>query len=125
MSSKGLDTNAKIKRIVEEKANSVPDKEKFLKFLSENKMQIRANWDTREGLEKLFEGKEVDSTCIDEILNLKKYFAYQTHGILTFLVDSNGQTINPESTEISINKEKTFQKVQALYDYVIGKLENG
>lgn len=125
MTSQGLSTAQKIKKIVEEKADNVPNKEEFLKFLYKNAMQIRANWDTREGLEKLFEGQEIDSTYIDEIINIKKYFAYQTHGILTFLVDSNGQTINPESTEISIDKEKTFQKVQALYDYVIGGLENG
>jgi len=125
MSSQGLSTAQKIKRIVEEKADNVPNKEEFLKFLYKNAMQIRANWDTRDSLEKLFEGQEIDSTYIDEILNIKKYFAYQTHGILTFLVDSNGQTINPESTEISIDTEKTFQKVQALYDYVIGSLENG
>ena len=122
MSSQGLSTAQKIKRIVEEKADNVPEEE-FLKFLYKNAMQIRANWDTREGLEKLFEGQEIDSTYIDEILNIKKYFAYQTHGILTFLVDSNGQTINPESTEISIDTEKTFQKVEALYDYVVGSLE--
>lgn len=125
MSSQGLSTAQKIKRIVEEKADNVPNKEEFLKFLYKNAMQIRANWDTRDSLEKLFEGQEIDSTYIDEILNIKKYFAYQTHGILTFLVDSNGQTINPESTEISIDTEKTFQKAQALYDYVIGSLENG
>ena len=122
MSSQGLSTAQKIKRIVEEKADNVSEEE-FLKFLYKNPMQIRANWDTREGLEKLFEGQEIDSTYIDEILNIKKYFAYQTHGILTFLVDSNGQTINPESTEISIDTKKTFQKVQALYDYVVGSLE--
>ncbi|MBQ6992464.1 MAG: endo-1,4-beta-xylanase [Clostridia bacterium] len=123
MSSQGLSTAQKIKRIVEEKADDVPNKEEFLKFLYKNAMQIRANWDTRDSLEKLFEGQEIDSTYIDEILNIKKYFAYQTHGILTFLVNSNGQTINPESTEISIDTEKTFQKVEALYDYVVGSLE--
>ena len=123
MTSQGLNTAQKIKRIVEEKAETVPNKEEFLKFLYKNAMQIRANWDTRDSLEKLFEGQEIDSTYIDEILNIKKYFAYQTHGILTFLVDSNGQTINPESTEIGIDKEKTFQKVEALYDYVVGSLE--
>ena len=84
MSSQGLSTAQKIKRIVEEKADNVSEEE-FLKFLYKNPMQIRANWDTREGLEKLFEGQEIDSTYIDEILNIKKYFAYQTHGILTFL----------------------------------------
>ena len=70
--------------------------------ITKNAMQIRGNWDTRESIEKLFKSQEIDSRYIDEILNIKKYFAYQTHGILTFLVDSNGQTINPESTEISI-----------------------
>lgn len=125
MDAQRLNTRQKIKKIVEEKADNVPNKEEFLKFLYKNAMQIRANWDTREGLEKLFEGQEIDSTYIDEILNIKKYFTYQTHGILTFLVDSNGQTINPKSIEISIDKEKTFQKVQALYYYVIGSLENG
>lgn len=123
MSSQGLSTNEKIQKIVKEKAKNVPNKDDFLKFLSENKMQIRANWDTREGLERLFQGQNIDSTYIDEILNFKKYFAYETHGILTFLVDNNGQTINPESTEISINNKKTFQKVEALYDYVVGSLE--
>ena len=123
MSSQGLSTNEKIQKIVKEKANNVPNKDDFLKFLSENKMQIRANWDTREGLERLFQGQNIDSTYIDVILNLKKYFAYETHGILTFLVDVNGQTINPESTEISIDTEKTFQKVEALYNYVVGSLE--
>lgn len=125
MSSQGLSTAQKIKRVVDERANSVSNKEEFFKFLSKYAMPIRANWDTREGLEKFFQGQDIDNTYIDEILNIKKYFAYQTHGILTFLVDNNGQTINPESTEISIDKEKTFQKVQALYDYVIGSLGNG
>lgn len=59
---------------------------------------------------KLFEGKEVDSTYIDTILDIKKYFAYQTHGILTFLVDKDGRTIDPESEEIDIDKDKTYQK---------------
>jgi len=124
MSSQGLSTDQKIIKIVKEKANNVPNREAFLKFLADNKMQIRANWDTREALEKLFEGQEIDSTYIDEILNLKKYFAYESHGILTFLVDKNGQTINPDIENPSIDTAKTAQKVQALYDYVTGTLEN-
>lgn len=125
MNSQGLSTTQKIKRVVDEKASSVPNKDEFLKFLLGNAMQIRANWDSKESLEKLFEGKEVDSTYIDTILDIKKYFAYQTHGILTFLVDKDGQTIDPESEEIDIDKDKTYQKAEALYEYVVGSLENG
>jgi len=123
--SKEMSTERKIKRVVYECADTVPNKEEFLKFLSKYAMQIRANWDTRERLEQLFQGENIDSTYIDEILNIKKYFAYQTHGILTFLVDKNGNTINPDDMTIDIDKEKTYQKVQALYDYVIGNLDNG
>lgn len=125
MNSQGLSTTQKVKRVVDEKASSVPNKDEFLKFLLGNAMQIRANWDSKESLEKLFEGKEVDSTYIDTILDIKKYFAYQTHGILTFLVDKDGRTIDPESEEIDIDKDKTYQKVEALYEYVVGSLENG
>jgi len=129
LDSQRLNIEQKIKKIVEEKAVSVPNTEEFSKFLYENRKQISVNWDTRENLEKLFEGQEIDETYIGEILNIKKYFADQTEGILTFLVDDNGQTINPEtidpeSKENSINKEKTFQKVQALYDYITGELPN-
>lgn len=125
MNSQGLSTAQRIKRVVNEKVNSVPNKEDFFKFLLENTMQIRANWGSRETLEKLFESMKVDSTYIDTILDIKKYFAYQTHGILTFLVDKDGQTINPENEEIEVDKDKTYQKVEALYEYVVGSLENG
>lgn len=125
MNSQRLNTAQKIKRVVNEKATNVTNKDKFLKFLLGNAMQIRANWDSKESLEKLFDGKEVDSTYIDTILDIKKYFAYQTHGILTFLVDKDGQTIDTESEKIEIDKDKTYQKAEALYEYVIGNLENG
>lgn len=125
MNSQGLNTAQKIKRVVDEKATSVPNKDEFLKFLLENAMQIRANWDSKESLEKLFDGKEADSTYIDTILDIKKYFAHQTHGILTFLVDKDGQTIDPESEKVKIDKDKTYQKLEALYEYVVGNLENG
>ena len=126
MNFQELTTEEKIKKVVEEKVNGVPNKEDFLKFLLENAMQIRANWDSKESLEKLFEGKEVDSAYIDTILDIKKYFSdYQTHGILTFLVDKEGKTINPESKEVEVDVEKTYQKVEALYEYIVGKLENG
>lgn len=125
MNLQGLNTAQKIKRVVDEKVTSVPNKNEFLKFLLENAMQIRANWDSKESLEKLFDGKEVDSTYIDTILEIKKYFAHQTHGILTFLVDKDGQTIDTESEKVKIDKDKTYQKLEALYEYVVGNLENG
>lgn len=124
MNSQGLSTEQKIRKVVEEKS-TLSDTSKFFKFLLKNAMQIRANWDSKETLENLFEGKEIDSTYIDEILNIKKYFAYQTHGILSFLVDKDGQTINPDNAIIEVDKEKTYQKVEALYEYVVGNLENG
>ena len=124
MNSQGLSTEQKIRKVVEEKS-TLSDTSEFFNFLLKNAMQIRANWDTKETLEKLFEGKEIDSRYIDEILNIKKYFAYQTHGILSFLVDKNGQTINPDDAIIVVDKEKTYQKVEAFYEYVVGNLENG
>lgn len=125
MNLQGLNTAQKIKRVVDEKVISVPNKDEFLKFLLGNAMQIRANWDQKESLEKLFEGKDIDTTYIDTILDMKKYFAHQTHGILTFLVDKDGQTINPDSEVIEVDKQKTYQKVEALYEYIVGNLENG
>jgi len=123
MESNGLSTDERIIKVVEEKSN-ISDK-KFLGFLNANKMQIRANWDSRETLEQFFKDKGIDETYIDEIMNLKKYFAYQTHGILSFLVDKDGKTIDPEKESSNIDKEKSFKKVQALYDYVVGSLKNG
>ena len=125
MNLQRLNTAQKIKRVVDEKVISVPSKDEFLKFLLGNAMQIRANWDQKESLEKLFEGKDIDTTYIDTILDMKKYFAHQTHGILTFLVDKDGQTINPDSEVIEVDKQKTYQKVEALYEYIVGNLENG
>lgn len=125
MNSQRLNTAQKIKRVVDEKATSLSNKDEFLSFLLENAIKIRENWNSKERLEQLFEGKEVDSAYIDTILDIKKYFAYQTHGILTFLVDKEGQAIDPESNEIEIDKDKTYQKVEALYEYVVGNLENG
>ena len=51
MNSQGLNTAQKIKRVVDEKATSVPNKDEFLRFLLGNAMQIRANWDSKESLE--------------------------------------------------------------------------
>ena len=125
MNTQGLSTIQKIKRVIDEKVTNISNKYEFLNFLLGNAMQIRANWESKENLEKLFEGKEVDASYIDAILDIKKYFAHQTHGILTFLVDEEGQTINPDSKEVEVDREKTYQKVEALYEYIVGKLENG
>ena len=58
MNSQRLNTAQKIKRVVDEKATSVPNKDDFFKFLLENTMQIRLNWDSKERLEELFNGKK-------------------------------------------------------------------
>lgn len=124
INSQGLNTEQKIKKIVDE-ISTLSGNSEFLNFLLQYSTQIRANWDTKETLEKLFEGEEIDNSYIDEILNIKKYFAHQTHGILSFLVDKDGQTINPDNKLNEVDKEKTFQKILALYNYVTGHLENG
>lgn len=101
------------------------DKEAFKQLLkSSDIIKMRAYMDSRESLEKFFQGKGIDNKFIDAILNLKKFLNNEQDKILTFLVDDNGQTIDLDGSKISINQEKTAQKVQALFDYVTGKLEN-
>lgn len=122
--SQRLNTAQRIKKVVDEKAHTVSDKEKFYNFLLENETQISLHWDSKEKLEKLFVDKEIESTYINEILNIKKYFTYQPHGILTFLVDEKGQTIDTKNTDINIDKNKTYQKAEALHEYIVGNLPN-
>ena len=125
MDRQRLNRQQRIKKVVQEKVENIENKEEFLKFLLENAMEINANWESRENLESFLEGKEIDSSYIDAILSMKKYFTYQNHGILTCLVDENGKTINPDEKNINVDREKTYQKVEALYEYITGKLENG
>ncbi len=131
----GLSTSQKVQKLVNDKTD-IPqddDKKAFSSFLNNHKMEIRANWSTQKQLESLLRqelsgNEDLISLYTREILELKKYFAYESHGILTFLVDENGQTLNPdaESFEKSkIDETKVFQKVEALYDYIVGSLENG
>ena len=40
--------------------------------------------------------------------------------MLPLVPDKDGQTIDLESEEIEVDKEKTYQKVEALYEYVVG-----
>ena len=124
-STQNLSTFNKIKIIVEENAKYVANKEEFIKFLLKNVKQIKENWDKKENLKTIFENQKVDIAYIEEIINIKKYFIYQDPKILNFLVDSNAKTINIKSNEINIDKEKTFQKVQAIHNYIIGILQNG
>ena len=53
MNLQRLNTAQKIKRVVDEKVISVPNKDEFLKFLLGNAMQIRANWDQKESYLKV------------------------------------------------------------------------
>jgi len=106
---------------------SEEDKATFKQLLKSSDLnKMRAYMDSRESLEKFFQGKGVDNKFINALLNLKKFLNNEQDKILTFLVNNDGQTIDLDGTDInSINKEKTAQKVQALYEHITGKLENG
>ena len=128
MESQGLTTGQKIKKVVEEKLDYLSDKKSFLGFLNTcNLMQIRAHMDTRESLESYFKSSniQVESEYIDAIIDMKKYILHQQNGISSFCVDENGHTVNPKSSNVTIDREKTYQKAKALYDYVTGKLKRG
>lgn len=122
-------TLQKMKKTVElEKLGlkSEKDKATFKQLLKSSDLnKMRAYMDSRERLEKFFQGQGVDDKFIDAVLNLKKFLNNEQDKILTFLVDDNGQTIDVDGTDISINKEKTAQKVRALYEYITSSLENG
>ena len=59
----------------------------LLKSSDLNKM--RAYMDSRESLERFFQGKGVDNIYIDALLNLKKFLNKEQDKILTFLVNAN------------------------------------
>ncbi|MBO5348740.1 MAG: endo-1,4-beta-xylanase [Clostridia bacterium] len=106
---------------------SEKDKATFKQLLKSSDLnKMRAYMDSRDRLEKFFQGKGVDNIYIDAVLNLKKFLNNEQDKILTFLVNNDGQTIDIDGTDISsINIKKTAQKVQALYEHITGKLENG
>ena len=127
MEAQRLGTIEKVKRVIREKIDFLPDKEAFFNFLMKENdpMQIRAHLASREELERFFSGKKIDPLFIDAILEIKKYIVYQSNGILTFLVDSEGNTIDAKNPKVKIDEEKTYQKIRALYYYIIGQFENG
>ena len=123
--AQGLSAFQKIKKVVEEKSDDIEDKDDFYDFLIKNVTKIAKNWGNQTRLERAFKNEDINPQYIDEIFNIKKYFEYQMPGILTFLVDENGNTINPRDENVKIDKDKTYQKVEALYEYITGNLENG
>ncbi|MBR5227432.1 MAG: endo-1,4-beta-xylanase [Clostridia bacterium] len=123
----GMPLGKKISKVVDDKCK-LENKDKFKLFLLKNAKVIAKNWDSRENLEKiLLEGQHITPEYIDEILNTKKYFTYQTEGILSFLVDENGKTIDTTQDYNKIlsqvDKEKVKNKVSALREYVTGTFE--
>lgn len=123
----GMSLGRKISKVVDDKCK-FENNDKFKLFLLKNARAIAKNWDSRENLEKiLLEGQSIPPEYIDEILNIKKYFTYQTEGILSFLVDENGKTIDTtqdyNKVLSQVNKEKTKNKVSALREYITGTFE--
>ena len=101
------------------------DRDTFKQLLKSSDItKMRAYMDSRESLEKFFQGKGVDDKFINALLNLKKFLNKEQDKILTFLVNNDGQTIDIDGTDI-ISINKTAQKVQALYKHITGELEGG
>ena len=124
---KRLPLEARIGQVLKEN-ESVDDKTRsqMVDFIVAHALEIRSNWDSKENLDEYMVSQGQKPEFSDAILRLKKHFEYQHHGILTFLVDKEGKTIDPDKASIEdIDIEKTFQKVEALHEYVTGKLPNG
>lgn len=124
---KALPMGDKVKQIISEN-NDIDESRKgeITEFILANALEIGGHWQSKEKLGKYFESKGKDDTYVQAVLDLKKYFEYQHNGILTFLVDKDGKTLNPDKDSIdSIDLEKSYQKVRAMYEYVTGKLPNG
>lgn len=123
----GMSLGKKISKVVDDKCK-LENTDKFKLFILKNARAIAKNWDSRENLEKiLLDGQSIPPEYIDEILNTKKYFTYQTEGILSFLVDENGKTIDTtqdyNKVLSQVDKEKVKNKVSALRKYVTGTFE--
>ena len=124
---KSLHRELKVKQIISEN-NGIDEKRKneVIEYILANGLEIGGHWQSREKLEKYFEGKGKDEIYVQAVLDLKKYFEYQYNGILTFLVDEDGNALNPEKDSLDkVDLAKTYQKVKAMYEYVTGKLPNG
>ena len=122
-----LPLDARINQILEEN-ESVDDKTRsqMVDFIVSHALEIRSKWGSKESLDEFMIENGKTTEISDAILRLKKHFEYQHHGILTFLVDKDGKTINPDKANFEdVDIEKSYQKVEALYEYVTGKLPNG
>ena len=122
-----LPIDKKVRKIIEEN-DAIDEKQKaeMSEFILSHAFEISGHWNSEEELEKYLLGMGKDGSYLQGILDLKKYFIYQPQGILTFLVDKEGNALDPRKSKIEdIDKEKSYQKVEALFEYVTGKLPNG
>lgn len=122
-----LPLERRVKKLVDENDNvDVKKKKEVSDFIIAHALEIKKCWDSKESLEKYFESCGKDASYVDVILDIKKYFIYQPQGILTFLVDKDGNAVDSRTSNgENIDAVKTYQKVEALYEYITGKLPNG
>ena len=95
-------------------------------FIFSHALDIRKYWDSREKLEGYFEEQGKDPIYVDAVLDMRKYFEYQHHGILTFLVDKDGKVVDSNKVDVDrIDEDKTYQKVRAMYEHIVSNFKNG
>ena len=124
---KRLSLADKIKQVIEEN-DSVDQtmKKEMSEFIFSHALDIRKCWDSREKLEGYFEEQGKDPIYVDAVLDMRKYFEYQHHGILTFLVDKDGKVVDSNKADVDrIDEDKTYQKVRAMYEHTVSSLKNG
>ena len=120
---KALPIQQRVKKIIDE-LDGIDSKTRgeMYSFIMNNTMDIAKRWGDKDALAEFIQDNGKDPVYVDSILNLKKYFEYQTHGILTFLVDKDGNAINPDKVEFdSVDIDKSYGKVKALYTYITQK----
>ena len=124
---KRLSLADKIKQVIEEN-DSVDQtmKKEMSEFIFSHALDIRKYWDSREKLEGYFEEQGKDPIYVDAVLDMRKYFEYQHHGILTFLVDKDGKVVDSNKVDVDrIDEDKTYQKVRAMYEHIVSNFKNG
>ena len=124
---KNMSIESKVQKIIGEK-DTIDNKTKIdmMNFILSNQSQIAKLWRDKDALGSFIQSNGKDSRYLDIILDMRAYFEYQFEGILTFLVDKDGNTINPDKCDFDVvDIDKTFGKVKAIHSYITQKDENG
>ncbi len=125
-----LSLGEKVKIVLEKDEDlSTDERAELTSFLSkiENALKIRNCWEDENKVKKVFEENGLNPKYSSSIQKLKRYFSTPRIGLLTLLVDKDGKPLELSSFDDleSVDEQKTFDKVKALYEYVTGNLSNG